>query len=53
MVLMPSVPSTHIEALPCFPTQGSQVPWLRPALLGGQQAQPLASSREVVGPWAS
>lgn len=50
IVLMPSVMSTHIDALPSFPTQGSQVPWLRPGLLGGVEAQPLASSREVVGP---
>lgn len=53
MVLMPSVTSTHTEALPSLPTQGSQVPWLRPCLLGGSQAQPLAGSREVAGPWTS
>lgn len=43
MVLMPSVMSTHTEALPSFPTQGSQVPKLRPGLLGGGGSQPPAS----------
>lgn len=53
IVLMPSVMSTHIDALPSFPTQGSQVPWLRPGLLGGVEAQPLAKFKGGGGPWAS
>lgn len=36
MVLMPSVTSTRTEAQPSFPTLGSEVPWLRPGLLGGR-----------------
>lgn len=48
MVPMPSVTSTLTEALPSLPTQGSQVPWLRPGLLGGRWAQPLW---QVRGRW--